>query len=362
MRIHDIDTPALLIDAGRLQANLEKAQKYCDQHRIQLRPHIKTHKMPQISRMQIDLGAAGLTCAKLGEAEVMADAGILDLFVAYPICGDAKLRRMVDLSRRARLRVAFDTLDAARGISAAAAAAGLRIPCLIEVDTGVGRCGVDAEKGLLQLAGAVAELPGLELLGLMTYQGHVGACIDGSSTTMEVEGRRIAAAVEAMRGAGYPAEVVSGGTSPGLYCMHLAPAVTEARPGTYVFNDRNMVASGAAAWEDCALTVLVTVVSDAVAGGMIVDGGSKTFHSDTTRGGEGYGHFVDDPALIMRKMNEEHGYVDRTASKKSYRVGDRLQVIPNHVCVTVNMHDEAYLVRGDEVIDCWPVAARGRVR
>jgi len=359
MTLDEIDTPAVIIDLDRLERNLSRAQDYCNLHGIALRPHMKTHKIPEIGRMQVELGAVGLTCAKLGEAEVMAGAGIEDLFIAYPIWGAAKLERLMALARRSRITTAFDSPEVAEAISAAALAAGLKIPCLVEVNTGMGRCGVEVGEPLKSLAALTVGLGGLDPIGLMTYQGHIGA---GGEGAMKFESTRIEQAVALAAEAGVECRVVSGGTSPALFSTHLAPAITEARAGTYVFNDRNMVGAGAAQWDDCAMSLLVTVVSTAVAGQMIVDGGSKTFHSDRAIAFEGYGRFMEDPGLVLTRMNEEHGYVDTNNAERAHSIGDRLRVIPNHVCVAMNMHDEAWVCRGEQVVDRWTIAARGKVR
>jgi D-serine deaminase-like pyridoxal phosphate-dependent protein len=362
MHLLDLDTPALVLDLDALERNVRRAQDYCSRHGIRLRPHMKTHKTPEIGRLQVREGAVGLTCAKLGEAEVMANAGIEDLFIAYPLWGEAKLRRLLALAERCRITVAFDTPEVADGVARAAAAAGARIGVLVEVDTGMGRCGVAPGPELLALCRRVAESPGLEFRGLMSYQGHVAGAPEERMAQMAAENARLQAVIDAVTAEGLACEVVSGGTSPSLFFSHLAPAVTENRSGTYVFNDRNMVRSGAAEWEDCALRIAVTVVSDAVPGQLIVDGGSKTFSSDRTPGEEGFGRFAEDDTLVLAKMNEEHGYVSLDAASRRHRVGDRLHVIPNHVCTAVNMHDELWVHRGGEVVDQWRIAARGKVR
>lgn len=362
MNISELDTPAVLIDLDVLERNLQRAQSYFDEHKILFRPHIKTHKIPEIGRMQVKLGAVGLTCAKIGEAEVMADAGISDLFIAYPIWGEQKLKRLVDLSRRCKLTVAFDTLAVAEGISRAMHEAGQEVAALVEIDTGTGRCGVAPGPGLTEVCRRVMDLPGLSFQGLMTYQGFITGPRPQREALMQEENDRLREILDTLRSAGIECPIVSGGTSPSLYFSHLAPAVTENRSGTYVFNDRNMVATQAATWADCAMRLAVTVVSDAVPGQIIIDGGSKTFSGDRCGAWEGYGRVAEDPDLLFLKMNEEHGYVRRNVSAKPHPVGERLHVIPNHVCTAMNMHDEAWVHRDGEVVDRWAIAARGKIR
>lgn len=362
MHISELDTPAVLIDLDILERNLRRAQDYLTSHEIRFRPHIKTHKLPQIARMQVEYGASGLTCAKIGEAEVMADAGIEDLFIAYPIWGEQKLRRLLALAQRCRLTVAFDTPEVADGISRAAHQAGQEIRALVEIDTGTGRCGVAPGEQLLGLCRKVADLPGLKFAGIMTYQGYVGGSPSQREALMKEENEKVEEVLAELSNAGLECEVVSGGTSPSLFLSHFLPAVTENRSGTYVFNDRNMVSSQAVTWADCAMRLAVTVVSDAVPGQIIIDGGSKTFSGDRCGAWEGFGRVVEDPDLLFLKMNEEHGYVRRNGSTKPHPIGERLHVIPNHVCTAMNMHDEVWVHRNGEVQDRWEIAARGKIR
>ena len=362
MHICEIDTPAVLIDLDVMQRNLRRAQDYCTSHGINLRPHMKTHKIPQIGRMQVEFGAVGLTCAKLGEAEVMADAGIEDLMIAYPIWGEQKLKRLLALADRCRITVVFDSPEVADGISRAAGAAGKRIGALIEIDTGTGRCGVAPGSELTALCRKVMDLPGLELRGLMTYQGYVRGSTEERQALMRAEGERLRRLLDDLQSQGIDCPVVSGGTSPSLLFSHLIQPVNENRSGTYVFNDRNMVGADAVTWDDCAMRIAVTVVSNAVPDQIIIDGGSKTFSSDRTSRWEGFGRVVEDPDLLFRAMNEEHGYVGRNGSTQKHPIGERLHVIPNHVCTAMNMHDEVWVHRGGEVVDRWPITARGKIR
>ena len=362
MHINELDTPAVLIDLEVLERNLRRAQEYLNEHGIRFRPHMKTHKIPQIGRMQVEFGAVGLTCAKIGEAEVMVDAGITDIFLAYPIWGEQKLKRLTALARRCRLTVAFDTWEVAEGISAEARAEGLEINTLVEIDTGTGRCGVAPGPGLIDFCRRVADLPGLNFQGLMTYQGYIAGPRQQREALMQEENDRLREIISDLQAAGLECPVVSGGTSPSLFFSHLLDSVNENRSGTYVFNDRNMVASQAATWSDCAMRIAVTVVSDAVHGQIIIDGGSKTFSGDRCGAWEGYGRVVEDPDLLFLKMNEEHGYVRRNVSTQEHRVGERLHVIPNHVCTAMNMHDEVWVHRNGEVVDRWEIAARGKIR
>jgi D-serine deaminase-like pyridoxal phosphate-dependent protein len=362
MHLTEIDTPALVIDLDVLEANIRRAQEYCTEHGQRFRPHMKTHKLPEIARMQVAAGAVGLTCAKLGEAEVMADAGIQDLMVAYPIWGAPKLRRLADLARRVRMTVVFDSAEVALGISTAVSGEGLTLDALVEVDSGMHRCGLAPGEELLALCRRVQDLPGLRFAGIMTYQGYITGSLEERKQQMLEEDGRLRRVLDDLGAAGLGCEVVSGAASPNLFLSHLATPLTENRAGTYVFNDRNMVSSGAVGWGDCALRVAATVVSRAVPGQIIIDGGSKTFSSDRCAAWPGHGRIVEDPDLLLLQMNEEHGYVHLNGSSMPHALGDRLHLIPNHVCTTVNMHDEVWVARGERVLDRWTIAARGKVR
>ncbi len=349
MRIDELDTPVAVVDLDRLEANIAALQRYLTVHGIANRPHIKTHKIPQIAQMQLAAGAAGITCQKLGEAEVMADAGLDDIFIPYNIVGAAKLERLTALARRARISVTADSEPVVRGLSAAMAAAGLELPVLVECDTGGGRCGVQSPQEATELALLIARSPGLRFGGLMTYP--TGA---GTSPFMRE-------AVAQIRARGLEVERVSGGGTPRMWQAHEHPEVTEHRAGTYVYGDRYILASGAMTLDQCALTVIATVVSRPTADRAILDSGSKTLSSDLL-GLQGYGMLVEYPEARITSLSEEHGQVDLSGCARRPAVGERVTVIPNHCCVVSNLFNEIVGVRGGEVKVVWPVAARGALR
>jgi D-serine deaminase-like pyridoxal phosphate-dependent protein len=364
MHISELDTPALLVDLDRLEANLRRVAAYCSEHGLRLRPHIKTHKSPIIGRMQIGLGAAGLTVAKVGEAEVMLSSGTPDLLVAYPIVGELKLRRLMEVAKKTSVSVAIDSLDVAQGLSSAAQAAGLTIGVLVEVNLGLNRCGLEPGAGLVALAAAITGLPGLRLDGVQSYYGHIWLNRPDGLADFEKVKRGIAQIQEDFRKAGIELKIIGGGSTPTLFHSHEIPGLNEIRPGTYVFYDAMQVAAGSCSWEDCAVTVMTAVVSTVRSGYALVDGGSKTFTSDGVPGAAqpGFGRVTEAPQAVFYNMNEEHGYLDLRQAGKTVRVGDRLRIIPNHVCVTVNMHEMAYGIRGDQVEKVWPVEARGKLQ
>jgi D-serine deaminase-like pyridoxal phosphate-dependent protein len=364
VNIREISTPALTIDLSIMERNLDRMAARCRELGLGLRPHIKTHKTPEVARMQKDRGAVGLTVAKVGEAEVMGGAGFDDLLLAYPIWGAENLRRLATLAKQRRMLLSLDNEATARGLSLAMAAQDASIGVLVEFDAGLGRCGMEPGPACVELAQAVDRLPGLRFRGLMTYFGSVW----GTEEDRRAEAERVAARVQGARAAfdevRIPLEIVSGGSTPSAPLAGGIPGITEIRPGTYVYNDLNTYYQGVCTLEDCAARVLTTVVSTAVPGRAIIDAGSKTFSSDPLGSGpkSGHGYVVEAPDARLIKLNEEHGYLDITGSKHSFRVGEVLAVIPNHVCTCVNMHDEVFLHRGGEPAGCWRVAARGKIR
>ena len=364
MQVTGIDTPALLVDLDVMEANLRRVAQYAQAHGLRLRPHTKTHKSPPIGRRQLDLGAAGLTVAKVGEAEVMLDAGAPDMLVAYPVIGRAKLERLMAVARRTRVTVSLDSLAAAQQLSEAAHAAGIEAGVLAETDVGLGRVGVTPGEELLALARGIRQLPGLCFEGIAFYPGHIKNGGPEGKAALAVLGSLIQSILGDFRRAGIPVRIVSGGSTPSLYHSHELAGLNEIRPGTYVFNDWNTVASGACTPDDCAAAILVTVVSTARPGQIIVDGGSKTFSSDRAAGPAEatFGRVVEAPDAVFHKMNEEHGYIDVRQCGRKFEIGERLRIIPNHICVAVNLHERVYGIRGGEVEEVWEVAGRGKLQ
>ncbi len=349
--IQDIETPAVLIDIDRVEANLTRAQTYADAHGLKLRPHIKTHKVPRFAQRQVELGAVGITCQKLGEAEVMADAGLADIFLPYNILGRAKLARLAALADRVTLSVTADSLITIEGYAEAFASRAEPLPVLVECDTGMGRCGVQTGKEALSLAQAIDAAAGLRFAGLMTYPA-AGKVAETQAWLAE--------AVALLERSGLPVETVSNGGTPDMWSAHQVTAATEHRPGTYIYLDRYQVAKGAGTLDDCALTVLTTVVSCPRTERAILDAGSKTLTSDTL-GMAGFGLILEHPEAVIAGLSEEHGNVDVSRCNHRPRIGDRVRVVPNHACVVSNLFDRVYLVSGEEVVDMAEVAARGRV-
>jgi D-serine deaminase-like pyridoxal phosphate-dependent protein len=364
MKIIELDTPALLIDLDIMERNLARAAQYARTHDLALRPHTKTHKIPELARRQLASGAAALTVAKVGEAEVMIEAEPRELLVAYPVIGRRKLERLMAVGRRTRLVVALDHLLPARQLSDAAREARLTIGVLAEIDVGLGRVGVQPGPELAQLIEGLVRLPRLNVEGIAFYPGHIRGVDEAALQTLDQVGERVREALGVLRRAGLGARIVSGGSTPTLFHSHRIRELTEIRPGTYIFNDRNTLAAGACALEDCAASILTTVVSTARPGQIIIDGGSKTFSSDrhVAPPEATFGYVVEAPGAVFTKMNEEHGYVDVRRAERSFSVGDRVRVIPNHICTAMNLHETVYGVRGEVVEQIWKVEARGKLQ
>ncbi len=362
MTVSELDTPALLIDLDIMERNLRRVADYAAAHHLRLRPHTKTHKMPEIGRRQLALGAAGLTVAKVSEAEVMLDASTSDLLVAYPVIGRTKLDRLAKVARRAQVTVALDSAAAARQLSEAAQAAGVEFGVLVEMDVGLGRVGVTPPEAL-RLAQEVESLPGIRFRGIAFYPGHIKEPSGRDAPMLSQLSDLLEETIADFRRAGIEAEIVSGGSTPALFHSHLVKGQNEVRPGTYVFNDINTVQSGSCSLDDCAATILVTVVSTPRAGSMFIDGGSKTFSSDrSTAGEETFGRVIEAPGCRFYRMNEEHGFVDTAQAERAFSVGEKIRVIPNHVCVAVNLHENVYGIRGENVEEVWKVAGRGKLQ
>jgi D-serine deaminase-like pyridoxal phosphate-dependent protein len=364
MHYRELSTPGLTIDLDILDRNLDRMAALCREHGFSLRPHIKTHKTPELARRQVDRGAIGLTVAKVGEAEVMAGAGFDNLLVAYPIWGAENLRRLAALARNRNMLLSLDSLATAQELSRAMNAQGASIGVLVEFDSGMRRCGVEPGPACVELARQVAKLPGLNFRGLMTYSGNIWGTEEERLAEAECAAGRVRRALAAFEEDHVPLEIVSGGSTPSTPLADKIPGITEIRPGTYVYNDLNTFYQGVCRLSDCAARVVATVVSTAVPGRAMIDAGSKTLSSDALGSGPkfGHGYVVEAPDAKLIKLNEEHGHLDISGSTHRFQVGEVVTVIPNHVCACVNMHDEVFLIRNEEVVGSWRVAARGKIR
>jgi len=341
----DVTTPAAVVDLDRLESNLTRWQTHCDELGLANRPHIKTHKCVEIARQQVALGASGVTCQTLHEAEVMVDAGIGDVLLPYNVVGGRKLEQLALLLPRAAVRVTADDEALLPGLAGAATDAGRELAVLVDCDTGLGRTGVTSPEAAAELGTAISRTPGLRFAGLLTFPAPSGAR-DFLTAAGALLARR-----------GLSVETVSAGGTPTMWQVgDLQPVVNEYRVGTYVFNDRNTIDAGAAKLDEVALTVAATVVSRRD-GRAIVDAGSKALSSDPGASG-GFGVVLEAPGSTIEQLNEEHGYV-ALAEGEELELGQQVRIVPNHACVAVNLFEELVGVRNDDVELRWPVA-RGR--
>jgi len=360
--LDDLETPAVLVDTTVLERNVSRMAEWARTAGVRLRPHAKTHKTAQIARLQVAAGAVGLSVAKTGEAEAFAAAGFTDLFVAYPVVGADKARRLLALQDEARLAVGVDSVEGALSLAAVFAEAGRTLDVVLKIDTGLHRVGVLPEAAP-ETARRIADLRGLRLVGIFTHAGHAyaGETPAEVARTARAEGGQMAEVAERLRGLGLSMDVVSVGSTPTAREGMTVAGITECRPGNYVFHDATQVSLGTCALEDCALRILATVVSVPAPDRAVLDAGSKTVSSDPLRPRPGGHGFVLGTRSRLEKLSEEHGVV-RVEEGDRFRVGDRVFVLPNHACVVANLHDRLYAVRGDEVLEEWPVIARGRVQ
>ncbi|GCL71927.1 hypothetical protein PN4B1_18320 [Paenibacillus naphthalenovorans] len=360
--IESIDTPALVVDLDIMERNMKRMALRAEEAGVRLRPHVKTHKSPWIALKQLQYGAFGITVAKIGEAEVMRKHGITDILIAYPIVGEQKLRRLEKLAAHAEVTVALDSVEAARGISEVGRRLGKTMSLYIDVDTGLQRCGRQPGEETLQLARDIAKLPFVRITGLMTHAGHSYKA-DSQEERIRIsrlEGALLAETkrlIEEKLGLDIP-EISVGSTPTSFHCKEVE-GITEIRPGTYVFNDATMVSLGLAGIVDCALTIHTTVVSRPSEDRAVIDAGSKTLSSDKGAYTEGYGCIRSAPQVRIDRLSEEHG-VMLTAHDFPVSIGGRLEIIPNHVCPTVNLADELIGIRNGKVETVIPVEARGK--
>jgi D-serine deaminase-like pyridoxal phosphate-dependent protein len=352
-----IDTPALVVDLEIVEANIERMQRELASRGVALRPHTKTHKIVRLARMQLDAGAAGITVGTLGEAEVMVSGGIRDVFVAYPVIAiGPKAGRLRDLHDRAELIVGVDSAEGARALSAAVAGASGQLRVAVEIDSGQARTGV-APADAPDIA-RVARDAGLEVAGVFTHGGHAYAAPERVASAAADEVASLAEAAAALRAAGFETPMVSAGSTP-TALLSATGAVTEHRPGTYVFGDRQQVALGAIRPQAVALHVAATVVS-AHEGRFVIDAGAKTLTKDIAPYLPGYGAIPAWPNAMIERLSDYHGVVTLPHGEPGPQVGDVIAVVPNHVCPVVNEFDTLLIVREGRPVDRWPVDARGR--
>lgn len=366
----ELDTPSVIVDRDMLARNITEMADLAREASVALRPHIKTHKTPEIARMQRDAGAVGVTCAKLGEAESLADAGLTDIFICYPLVTERKARRLAALARRPGVAVStiVDSTEGVAALSHVFADEGTRLDVLVKVDTGLHRVGVAPHLPTVALARRVADAPGLRFAGICTHEGQTYAYPDADARAAvgHAAAKLLVGTARDLTAAGLPPERVSTGSTPGGGAAARVPGVTEMRPGNYVFYDAMQVGLGVAPPERCALTVLVTVVSHAERERAVMDAGSKTLSSDkgvhgmTASGG--YGIVLGKTGVEIVGLSEEHGWLTLDPAGSDVRIGETLRVIPMHACPVANLARELVIVADGAVVGRWHATAAGQVQ
>jgi len=334
-----IETPVGYVDLERARANAEKVAGYASRHGLRWRPHIKTHKSKVVAGIQLEAGATGLTVATLREAEVMSELTD-DLLLAYPPVGTRKLERLCALPEGLDLKVALDSIEVLDALAEAAGSAGRTVGVLVEQDVGLGRVGVPDPEDVVALAERARDLNGVDFRGILFYPGHIRMAEAEQDAPLADVASRVTATIAALGAADLVPEIVSGGSTPTLRRSHEIGGVTEIRSGSCIYNDREGLDVGTASNEDLAYTVLATVVSTAVAGHAVVDAGSKALAKEARGGDGGYGILLDRPEVQVTGLSEEHGVLDLSATDWKPRIGDRVRIVPNHVCVSVNLQDQ----------------------
>ena len=356
-----IPTPAVVVELDQVTENLKQMDARNRAYGIRVRPHIKPHKSSYFALEQLTRGAQGITCAKLSEAETMADFGIDDIFIAYPLIGEDKMERLGRLMQRVRVITEVNSLYGAKQLSALGERIGKKVPVLIEIDGGLHRGGVPPYEGTVAFAESIRDLPGLDICGLMYYGGLIygQTTRKGFEEQTRMERDALVGTAALLRQQGFRMDVLSGGNSYSSRCCEYLEGITEVRCGNYIFNDVSTLASGFATEQECALRAVSTVVCKMDDHHAIIDAGSKTLTTDLCGHRSGYGWIVGHPEIRITKLNEEHGFVE-SDDPLPFAIGDKIAIIPNHACVLPNLFDQIYGIRGGQVERMIPIEARGR--
>lgn len=355
-------TPAMVIDAKTVYRNIERLAAYAAEHDLSVRPHTKTHKSRQLAALQMSAGAVGLTVAKVGEAEIMAEAAD-DILIAYPAIDPSRTTRLTRLATHVTVRVGVDSKQGAKLLAEAANRVSATIGILVDIDVGMGRTGLQTPSEALKLAQFVDATSGLRLDGIMCYPGHIQLKANQQQDALQDVSDKLDETLNLWAEHGLQARIVSGGSTPTAYQSHLIPEYTEIRPGTYVYNDMNNVRGGYCSLDDCAARIVCTVVSTAVPGQVVIDAGTKTLTSDLCGPApeSGHGYILEYPEARISKLTEEHAQVDIRQCKHAPAIGERVTVVPNHICPAVNLQDAVWWRDEDGQLLELPIDARGRL-
>lgn len=357
----ELSTPAVVVDLDIVERNISRMAERLRAKGIAHRPHIKTTKSVYFVNKQLEAGALGISVAKLAEAETFVDLGIDDILVAYPIVGEDKLQRLEALRKKANILVTVDSLEAAEGLSNVGMRSDQPVEVLIEVDGGLHRGGRQPGEDTLKFARSISALPGIRLKGIMGYFGTIYRNKDeeGFKRATQYESQVLSETASLLQAAGFCTEIISAGSSPSALMCEYLDGVTEVRAGNYIFFDASGVSMGLASESDCALRVIATVVSVPLPGRATIDAGTKTLTSDKAHHREGFGIVAGQPNIQITALNEEHGFLEFDPVKVQFRVGDRIEIIPNHSCVIPNLCNTIAGVREGKPAALITVDARG---
>lgn len=358
-----LPSPAAVIELAQMEENIRRMVEEAGRYHLKVRPHIKPHKSVEIARLQLQMGCSGITCAKLGEAEVMADGGIDDILIAFPLIGRDKMERLKPLCRKTRVITIVNSLEGARELSGTFEGSDSRLEVLIEVDGGIGRGGKKPYGPTLEFARSIRDLPGIEIKGILYYGGTIYSETEreGFERNAKREREEMLGTAAMLKEAGFNMEILSGGNSYSSKMPQLLEGITEIRPGHYLFNDAGQLMSGFAEEEECALRVAAAVVSVVDKNHAIIDAGSKTLTTDTCSRKAGYGCVVGRPDITITRLNEEHGFIE-SDGELCLAIGDKIAVIPNHACVVPNLADEVFGIREGKTDHMVRIDARGKNR
>jgi len=360
--LEKVPTPAIVIDLPTVRRNIQKLATYGRQHNLAIRPHTKTHKSIEMAKLQIQAGAIGLTVAKAGEAQAMAHA-CDDILIAYPAFDPHRREAICKLAAHKTIRIAVDSQVAAQSLAESARSHNITLGLLVDIDVGHHRTGVQSPAEALQLAQLIAQSKGVRLDGTLCYPGHLKQPYAQQAESLKSVSAILQETLDLYRSSGLQSKIVSGGSTPTAYQSHLVPQCTEIRPGTYIYNDASTLAGGYCTLDDCAARVVATVISTAVKNKFVLDCGSKTLTQDRrspTGDTAGFGYVVEYPDAIITRLSEEHAEVDASQCPSRPNLGDRLHIIPNHICPCINLHDRVWIADGDPELREMPIDARGK--
>ena len=355
-----ISTPGVVVELDQVEKNLKTMVERNSRYNIQVRPHIKPHKSVYFAELQCKFGAKGITCAKLTEAEVMADHGITDILIAFPLIGIDKMERLGKLIKRASVMTIVNSIEGAQQLSKVGESHVCKLNVLIEVDGGLKRGGLSPYLPTLAFARQIRNLKGINIVGLMYYGGLIYAekTRDGYDSETKREHDEIIGTAELLKKDGFQMDILSGGNSYSAKCCNYLEGITEVRCGNYIFNDVSTLATGFATEDACALRAVATIIAKVDAFHAIIDAGSKTLTTDLTSHRPGYGYVVNRPDIKIVKLNEEHGFIE-SEQPINLNIGDKIAIIPNHACVLPNLTNEVYGIRDGKIERLIPIEARG---